>query len=211
MRVWLAVAWALSTGPVVALFLRLPRAAWPAMLAYHAGCAIAATAAGLRFGPRPRVPHLLAWAVAGVLAVIGPLAVMQRAGSWVPADSGAWVDWGLRPPGDVWLMAYYVAVNPMVEERFWRAALLGGAVGERLGRWPAELLAAAGFVPFHVVVLATCFGLRAAVLLALPILGASTFWVWLYRSRKQAWSGAAGHLGVDLGLAAAYLVWLRAG
>lgn len=181
------------------------------MLVYHAGCLAAASAVRTDIGTRPDVRNLGSWTVVSALAVLGAFIGLHRMGWLVSARSPAWQGWGIRSPLDTALALYYVAVNPILEERFWRASLLGPEVRRRIGKTLARGLASFGFVPFHAVVLAASYGWSRAVLLSVPILFASWVWVVLYERRRQAWTGIAIHLGVDLGLVLGYFMWLRHG
>jgi hypothetical protein len=203
--------WALACGPLVFALLQVPAAAWCAMFGYHAGCLAAARwAGGIATGPRLGARRAMGIAAVSV-AVTAGAGVVARAVALLPEDAAAaWAGWGLRPPHDLAWLAYYVIVNPWVEERYWRGALLAPAVVARLGTAPARALAVLGFGIHHLAVLGASFGLARGALLVLPVLAAGAAWT-LMRLRSGGVSLAvASHLGTDLALAAVY-VWMWRG
>jgi hypothetical protein len=120
-----------------------------------------------------------------------------------------WQSWGLAAPADLAWLAWYVAANPWIEERFWRGTLLGPDVCARVGVRRAQALAVVGFLAHHVVVLVTTFGLAAGLALCVPILVASAVWTRLRLQSGGIWSPAASHAGADLALALVYLGGVR--
>jgi membrane protease YdiL (CAAX protease family) len=203
------LVWSVFAGPAVWGLLQLPGAAWCAALGYHLGCGVAARGLEARLGPRPpaRRLALLGLAAAALVAAAG-LAVCQLiegAGELVRA----WARWGFAPPrADLAFLAYYVVVNPWLEELYWRGALLGGGRA-RLGPGAARALATLGFLPHHLVVLGLGFGWDAALGLAVPILAAAAAWVAWCERTGSIWDAAATHAGADLGLAIVYLMRIR--
>ena len=214
-RVAAAAGWALGCGALVASMLRLPGGAWWAMAAYHVGCVAATAILGSRgsaarvVGARPGAGVLAGVAIASCAVVIVAGAIAAPQIDWSPA-ARLWRTWGLEPPRDwLWLL-YYASVNPWVEERFWRGALLGDAVRSRLGTRGARILTIAAFLTHHAVVLLPSFGAARGLLLCVPILAAGALWVWLHeRSGRLSWC-IASHAGADAGLVILYLLGPRA-
>jgi len=209
MRAGAAILWALATGPVVAVLLQGPGAAWRAMPAYHLGCVLAALAAGGGLGPPPR-RRVLRSAIWLVATGAGTFATLLLAADLLPRPPDRWSEWGLAPPSDTALLLLYVLANPWIEEWFWRGALLGPAVRRRLGTACARALAVLGFWPLHVAFLVRSFGAASGAVLSLCVLPAACAWVLLRERSGHAWWCAASHQGADLGLVTFYLVFLRA-
>jgi len=207
MWVRLAILWVFLAGPVVAGLLLSANSAWGAMLAYHLGCGIAAVGSGAGLGRRPGGRRLAAFGLFSAALTGSALAIAWRA---LPERAGdVWQDWGLVPPGDRFLLIWYVGVNPWVEEWFWRGALLGPRVRERLGRAGSRAFAVLGFLPLHVVVLVASFGTGMGTLFAFCVLLGSAGWTALRERTGCVWWSAASHEGADLGIALAYWIWLR--
>ena len=202
------MVWALLTGPVVTIVLRQFASAWCTMLAYHLGCAVAAGTCRTPLGPRPQ------WRGLVLLALVSAAASCSGLRMVLPliqdAVRGSWRLWGLTPPGDLPLLAYYVGVNAGVEEWFWRGAVLEQGARARLGTAGCRGLAVLGFLPLHLGILVLGFGERSGILLAAGVLLASLAWTALRERTRCVWWAAASHWGADLGIALAYWIWLRA-
>lgn len=205
------LGWALLCGPVVFALLQLPGAAWAAMLGYHAGCLGVVRFAG-GAGARTQIPlgRALGLLVGSTLLVVAGGALARSWGLLPGLPVAAWSTWGVRPPFDLAWLAYYVAVNPAVEERFWRGALLSARVRTRFGNPIPRLLSTIGFGFHHLVVLGASFGWPRGALMVLPIVAASVVWV-VWRERSGTLGPAiATHRGADLGLAILHLWMWRA-
>jgi Type II CAAX prenyl endopeptidase Rce1-like len=208
-RPHVVLIWALLCGPLVFALLQLPAAAWTAMLGYHAGCLVVVRLAG---GPHARTRFPVAGAlgllVGSALLVVACGAVARAWGLLPGRPVEAWSTWGVRPPFDLAWLAYYVAVNPSIEERFWRGALLSPDVRSRFGRVIPRLLSTIGFGIHHLVVLGASFGWSRGALMVLPIVAAAVVWV-AWRERSGGLGPAiASHRGADLGLAILHLwIW----
>ena len=208
-RFGVALVWAGLTGPVVALLLEAPHAAWAAMLGYHVGCALVAAGLRARWGPRPRALVLLAWVLGSAALVFGTGCVVVPA--MLPAPvldraRGVVGGWGMDAARAPWMLAYYVLVNPGVEEWFWRSTLLTAA--GNLGAAPRRALAVLAFVPFHGVVLAAVFGTAGLLWMLIGIAAAGAIWTWLQIRCDATWVAGASHLGADAGVVLLYLRFL---
>ena len=200
------LVWALVSGPVVAVVLRDSGSAWVTMLTYHLGCAAAVGASAAGLGPRPR------WRGLAVAAFLSGAAAWSGIGLLhlhLQDPMRDWRRWGLVPPEDLPLLAYFVGVNAALEEWFWRGAVLGRRMRKRLGTAGCRGLAVLGFLPLHLGVLVLGFGEVLGILLAASVLPASAIWTALCERTRCVWWAAASHWGADLGIALAYWVWLR--
>jgi len=207
-RIAVAVTWSLVCGPVVALLLTLRGGAWWAMAGYHVGCVIATRAVDVKH-ERPARPVLLALVLLASLGVVIGAGASANREIW-SGGASLWRGWGLAPPGDLVWLAYYALVNPWIEERYWRGALLGDAVTRRIGRRAARTLAVVAFLDHHAVVLVPSFGWRAAGLLCIAIGAAAACWVWMHERTRGLAFCIASHAGADAGLVLLYLLWVRA-
>jgi hypothetical protein len=180
------------------------------MFVYHAVCVAVSTPAATSDRAR-RAPMTLRCAVAVASAglVLAAGWVAHQVFPELYASMGAWGRWGLRPPLDVLWLAYYALVNPWVEERFWRATLLGTEVRWRVGDRGAWGLAALAFGGHHWAVLIASFGWPKGSLLLVPVLACGAAWTALYRHRRDLALNVSSHLGADLALAALYIAWVR--
>jgi hypothetical protein len=203
------LVWAILAGPAVFGLLRWTGAVWPALLGYHAGCLVAAGRVRPGFGRRPRWGPLAGMTLASVAVVLVGFAALRSLVPALRAPVGVWTRWGMQRPADLAVLAYYAAANPWIEERFWRGALLSPEMCARLGPGRARGWAILGFVPHHLAVLWPSFGAPLAVGLSISILLAGAFWTELRLRSGHLWWGAASHLGADLGLGLAYVLWLR--
>jgi hypothetical protein len=209
-RTGLALAWVATGAPVVlaALALAPAHSAWWAIGLYHAGCCLAAVAAPAPHGPRPPWTRLAILATATAALVGVTAAAALRLWDFTPAFV-RWQSWGLAAPADLAWLAWYVAANPWIEERFWRGTLLGPDVCARIGARNARALAVVGFLAHHIVALVASFGVARGLALCVPILGASAVWTRLRLQSGGIWSPAASHAGADLALALVYLGGVR--
>jgi hypothetical protein len=207
-RVALAVGWSLACGPLVLAALVAPHGVWWAIGIYHAGCCAAAAAAPGPAGPRPAAARLALAALASA-ALAAAFAAAVATLDHVRPLLERWRDWGLAPPADVVWLAYYAAVNPWVEERYWRGSLLGPAVRARLGGRAARAFSTLGFLNHHAFVIVATFGAGLGAALCVPILAAAVVWT-LWRERTGGiWWAVASHAGVDVGLALVTLAVVR--
>lgn len=213
----LAIAWAVACGPLVYALLQRPGAAWTSILVYHAGClAIRRTRdasqdamprASKSFRWRPQVFALAACSSAGVLAA-GAAAASIWPALFTP--NPAWARWGLAPPADLVWLAYYVTVNPWIEERFWRGALLDRPARAALGPRGALAFSCIAFGGHHAAVLVESFGAPLGALGTLFVLAAGAVWAALRWRTGSIALGVASHWGADLALALVYVLWWRA-
>jgi hypothetical protein len=177
------------------------------MLLYHLGCWTASVGSG--WGIRPAVRFLAVAAGVSALTVLAVWALLQPLVPALGAPVAAWLEWGLVPPRDLGFLVYYALVNPWIEEAFWRGRLLGAAARNRLGVVPARTLSVFGFLPMHIVVLSSSFEPSTTLLMSCAVLVGSLAWTWMQEKCRTTWLPAASHMGADLGLVIAYLVWLR--
>src|SRR5262249_9593754 len=152
--------------------------AWWAMAGYHVGCILATRAVGVKHGRAARPVFMLLVLLASLAVVIAAGASAERE-IW-SRGVGLWRGWGLAPPHDPVRPASYALVNPWIEERYWRGALLGAAVTGRVGRRWARAVAIFAFLNHHAVVLVPSFGWRTAALLCVGIGAAGALWVWMH-------------------------------
>jgi hypothetical protein len=140
---------------------------------------------------------------------VASLGRLAQEGGLQPQTPVRWAAWGLTPPVDRWLLLYYAAVNPWIEEWFWRGTLLGGPVRQALGSLRARTLALVGFWPLHAVVLVSSFGLAQGGLFSLACLAAGALWTLMRERQGHAWGALASHQGADAGVVWLYWVFLR--
>ena len=205
----IAIAWAVSSGSVVALCLRADGSAWVALCVYQLGCALATRVVRGRLGRRPATASLLGAALA-TAAIVVALGLAARGLGFFPRPRPIWQAWGLEPPGDLWLVLVFATLNPWIEERFWRGALLDDPVRRRLGTRGARALAVWGFCPLHCVFLLRSFDAMSGWLCAGGVLLAAILWTSVRERSESAWWAAASHQGADVGVACLYWFWLRA-
>lgn len=200
------VVWAVLCGPIVLVLLRLPGAAWSALVFYHAGCLVAVwLAGGTGRSVRLGLPAALGLGALSAAVVLGAGALAWEWRLLPQGEVAAWSRWGVRPPLDrIWLVVY-VLVNPWVEERYWRGALLSEPVQARFGRAATRALAILGFGIHHAVVLGASLGWGRGLVLVLPVVAAGAIWT-VMRERSGGIAPAiASHRGADLALALLYL------
>src|SRR5262249_5930494 len=152
------------------------------MAGYHVGCTIATSLVGVEPGRRVRPISLGLALIASIAVVTGAGALASRA--IVSEGVGLWRRWGLAPPADLVWLAYYALVNPWIEERYWRGALLGDAITGRIGRRAARAIAIVAFLDHHAVVLVPSFGWTTACLLCAAIGAAGALWVWMHERTR---------------------------
>jgi membrane protease YdiL (CAAX protease family) len=104
---------------------------------------------------------------------------------------------------------YYALVNPIVEERWWRGAVLGPGFRSRIGARGARVLSSVGFLPHHAVVLVASYGFILGAALVFPVLAAACLWTAWRERTGRVWLPLASHAGTDVGLALLYIVLLR--
>jgi hypothetical protein len=207
----MALLWAAAAGPLVALLLHAPHAAWCAVFGYHLGCWIFSSLVPAPWGPRPRIARLGLVALGSGLLVAGSGAAGLHVWPALAQCREVWGRWTGRPPADLLFLAYYAAVNPWLEEHYWRAALFGPGVRRLVGLRAARGVCAGAFVLHHAAVLIPAFGLRLGLLLCASVLVAGVIWIaWRERAQNVWWS-AASHAGADLGLVIAWSILLRSG
>jgi len=202
--VWIAVAWAVLAAPVVFLLLQLPAAAWAALLGYECGCFLASRAAGVSWGCVPRLREWCLWAVGTAAVLVLAWWAVPLFGSLLPQAAPVLARWGMQGTSAGVLLAWYVLVNPWVEEVFWRGTLLGGRCERVLGRRVCLLVSIVGFVPFHLVVLRALFGAQG-VWLSLPVLVGSAAWAGMTRWRRSPFPAAISHQVADVAVVVLFL------
>ncbi len=205
----IAIAWAVSSGPVVALCLRADASAWVALCVYQLGSALATRVVRGGLGRRPPTARLLGVAIA-TAAIVVAFGFAARGLGFVPRPRPIWQAWGLEPPGDRWLVLVFALLNPWIEERFWRGALLGDPVRRRLGARGARALAVWGFCPLHAVFLLRSFDALSGWLCTGGVLLATILWTSARERSGNAWLSAASHQGADAGVVCLYWCLLRA-
>jgi hypothetical protein len=190
--------------PVVGLALLLTSSGWLAMLAYHLTIVAVLCVSGgwrepvalLRRGWRPW--WLLALVVgvgfgSGVLLfVLWPLLGIALA---APA---IWAAFGLAGLGRSLFVAYFIAVNPVLEESYWR-----GYLGSPLLRPTLSDLAFAGY---HLLVLQSLLAWYWLLLIFLVLAGAAWFWRQLARLVGGLGLPLASHLSADAAVLTALLL-----
>jgi hypothetical protein len=196
-RAALAVLWTGACGPLVALLLQVPGGAWWALGGYLGGCAAAGGLAGrVPWGSRnARRASLLALAT-GALTALG----VRLLRAYLPDPSATWAAWGLAGEARLPWLATYVLVNPVLEERFWRGALLAPGMRHRIGDRAARALAVLGFGGHHAVVLVTSWGWALGLALVPAVLVAAAVWARWVLTRGGIGDSWASHLGADVGL-----------
>jgi len=205
----IAIAWAVCSGPVVALCLRADASAWVALCVYQFGCALATRVVRGGLGRRPATARLLGVAIA-TAAIVVALGFAARWLGFFPRPRPIWQAWGLEPPGDMWLVLVFATLNPWIEERFWRGALLDDPVRRRVGARGARALAVWGFCPLHAVFLLRSFDALSGWLCTGGVLLAAILWTSARERSGSAWWAAASHQGADVGVVCLYWLWLRA-
>ena len=204
-RTIVPIAWALGCGPAVLALLQLPGAAWWAMFGYHAGCLAAVWSAG---GPGPRLHQRwrlgLGVGVLSLAVVLVTGALVRALGLLPVGEIPRWSRWGLRPPIDLVWLALYVTVNPWVEERFWRGALLTPPFRAQVGRRTSLALAILAFGVHHAVVLGASLGWVRGALFVLPVVAAGALWTAIRLRSGGIAPAVASHRGADLALALLY-------
>jgi membrane protease YdiL (CAAX protease family) len=204
----MAVSWGLVCGPLALLILTTLHSAWVAMLAYHTGCvSLAVRIAAL--GERPRAAWL-ALVGAGTMvavAIAGAALVAWVSDSYLQMTR--WREWGVAAPGDTALLAYYVLVNPWIEECFWRGGLCGPVVRRQLGTISSPLVSIACFWVFHLFVLCAAFGRLVGTWASVFVLLAAVAWTLARLRTKSVWWSAVSHQGANLALAMVYFTRLR--
>ncbi len=120
-----------------------------------------------------------------------------------------WAGWGLTPPGDAWMLVYYVCVNPVIEEWFWRGAIVGRQLREHFGTRTAVFFGVGAFWGFHVFVLWPAFGFTVGLITSFFVLLAGIAWTLLRLRSGHIWWSGLTHLAANLALAILYFARLR--
>lgn len=97
----------------------------------------------------------------------------------------------------LWLVGFYaVAVNPVVEEYYWRGFLLprSGVLWGAFFFWLTHYAAMRLFLAWHV-----------AFLLSVPVFAAGAVWGWMRRRYGSLWPCILTHFAADLAIVAAAL------
>ncbi len=176
------------------------RSGWAAILGYHAGMAIVLSVGGgwthaarLRRGFDARALVMLSASCASagpLLVLLWPLAALPGAGL-----SGTLAGLGLHGPAWTGFVAYYLAVNPLLEEIYWRSFYAEPT--DRLA--PSDVL----YAGYHGVVVSLFIG-PAWTALVLAIL-VSAGWVWRQAANRTDGLAVpvASHLVADASIIAA--------
>jgi membrane protease YdiL (CAAX protease family) len=149
---------------------------------------------GLGFG---LAVALLAWLV--YFAVLKPYGLMRDTPDKVLAKLR---EQGLdSTAGFVAVAVFYSVVHALLEEYYWRWFVFGW-LKRHLRPWPAIVLAAAGFMAHHVIVLAVFFpGVKKFFTLALPCaLGVGIgggVWCWAYHKTGSLYAAWVSHALID--------------
>jgi hypothetical protein len=176
---------------------------WVALLAYHAGICISLTLAKAwpsrrRAGSRLNLPVTRALVVAGLAA--GPLIIILWRFMELPGTSMGQALAGVGLQGWSWMgfALYYAAVNPWLEEIFWRDSYSRLAPG-----WLSDILFS-GYHLFVMVLLVRAAWLPVAFVVLCAI---SAAWrVSVKRSGRLATS-VFSHLAADISIVSA-AAWL---
>ena len=188
--------------PAVAVLagLELFQSAWTAILLYHA---VIAAYLILTRNKRPRPGLLSGWTSPSgpALILLGactmPLLVVlwPHIGKTPESLESALASFGLRGPGWHLFAAYFVTVHPVLEELFWREAVVSREKGLDI----SDL----AFSAYHVIVLAH-FMRVPWVIASFAVL---VFISWLWRRARRLYGGLAvpviSHVAAGAGIMAA--------
>jgi len=169
---------------------------WVTVALYHAICVAVPALHGLS---REELKDARRWALASVA-----IAVALAAGIWAVGRAFHARGWISPPEARSLLLAvepwtvfvvYSLAVNPFMEEWYWRAFLLPRS-GIAMGGALFGLMHFAGFV----VVLSPL----DAALLSAPAFASGFAWGWMRRASGSLWPCVVTHLGADAGILALF-------
>ena len=169
----------------------------PAILAYHALCAVAV------FRHRPRVRSLLrdgrsvaAWALGATAVIVGALLLaplVQDPGPYRPLFRRTLLPWGRPELMFAIFAAYTMLVHAPLEEAFWRAVVMDP---ERTPVGRAMAHNAVFFYLIHAVPMALILGAPGA-LAAAPTFAAGAVWAFVTIRSRSLWPGLVSHWGAD--------------
>jgi hypothetical protein len=168
--------------------------AWVAILAYHAGIAVIA------FISQPAVPFRQLLQCGNVKLVLLSLTVGASGGGllyllWpllsVPPDINTYLR-SIGLAGAAWpcFMTYYVMVNPILEEYYWRGLLGSSAKRPVLN----DIL----FAGYHLLVLSGKIGVSWLAVVFLVIGGAAWYWRQISRVTEGLLAATLSHLAADV-------------
>jgi membrane protease YdiL (CAAX protease family) len=168
--------------------------AWAAILTYHASIVV------ISLFSKPAVPlkqlvrstnnkFLLLSVIVGASGGIS----LYLTWPWlsIPADINTYLDSiGLTNTAWPYFIAYYVLVNPLLEEYYWR-----GYLGNKAKR---PILSDFLFAGYHLIVLAGNVGIIWLVVVFLVLSGAAWYWRQISRVTDGLLTAILSHLTADL-------------
>lgn len=168
--------------------------AWVAIVGYHIGMIVIV----LLSKPGISVKQLFKsnnYRMPAITAIVGASSGILMYTLWpllsVPDDTGSYVrSIGLTESTWPLFLAYYIAVNPLIEEYYWRGYLGSNSKGVELN----DLL----WAGYHIIVLAGKMGMVWLAVVFLVLSAGAWFWRQANRLSEGLLPSAVSHIAADI-------------
>ncbi len=186
----------------VAVGLSLFHSAWVAILSYHFGMALVLRLSGTKLGSDPPF-RPGGYRISLISALIGASSGVVLYLLWphlsVPHDLNAFVrDLGLTPETWPVFIAYYIGVNPVIEEFYWRSFL----ASDRNRIIINDML----FAGYHIMVLAGKMAGTWLIVIFIILSVVAWFWRQMDRITGSLLPSLVSHVAADITIISAIYV-----